>query len=266
LSVVFSAHKSTVADILAWLAYGILHFAMPFMVSLAIFIFSAPGTLPAFAKAFGYMNLVGVILQFSFPCSPPWYEEKYGRQPAYYGMGGDPAGLARIDALFGVDMYTTTFKKQPVPFGAFPSLHSGCATTEALFMAYVFPRLRIPIVLYVTWIYWSTLYLSHHYAVDLLGGAILAVTVYLISKKMFLPRQQPGKTFRWDYDYTELGSDGLDLEDMHSKYNGDEDWTLGSSSSFSSGSRSPSDETQSIWEGETLASHSDSDSVEVRVV
>jgi hypothetical protein len=57
-------------------------------------------------------------------------------------MAGSPAGLARIDQLFGIDLYTSTFTASPMPFGAFPSLHAGCATIEALFMSHVFPRFR----------------------------------------------------------------------------------------------------------------------------
>ena len=62
--------------------------------------------------------------------------------PADYAMGGSPGGLARIDALFGGTGYTNTFTNAPVPFGAFPSLHAGCATMEALFLSHFFPRGR----------------------------------------------------------------------------------------------------------------------------
>jgi membrane-associated phospholipid phosphatase len=172
VSTVLSAYKSVLLDVLAWLPYGIFHFGAPVVCSILIFIFAAPGTLPVYAKTFGYMNLIGVLIQTTFPCAPPWYENHYGNKPAYYGMGGDPAGLARIDELFGVDMYTTTFLNQPIPFGAFPSLHSGCATTEALFLSHVFPRGRIIFALYVVWIWWATMYLQHHYAVDLIGGFV----------------------------------------------------------------------------------------------
>jgi hypothetical protein len=33
---------------------------------------------------------------------------------------GNPAGLARIDKLLGIDLYTSGFKQSPVVFGAFP--------------------------------------------------------------------------------------------------------------------------------------------------
>lgn len=70
--------------------------------------------------------------------------------------------------------------------------------------------------------------------------------------------------FRWDYDYAEVGEDpsetGYALADLDITNHADTDeWTVGSSSSISSGSLSPVDESQSLWEGETLASHSDTE-------
>ena len=137
-----------------------------------MFIFGPPGTVPLFARSFGYMNLVGVTIQLLLPCSPPWYENMYGLVPANYSMPGSPAGLAAIDKLFHIDLYTSTFTASPMVFGAFPSLHSGSATIEALFMSNIFPRLRPLFILYTLWLWWATMYLSHHYAVDLVGGSI----------------------------------------------------------------------------------------------
>ena len=71
LSNILSAHKHVALDVLAWLPYGIFHFGAPFVCSAVMFVFAAPGTLPVFARSFGYMNLIGVIIQLLFPCSPP---------------------------------------------------------------------------------------------------------------------------------------------------------------------------------------------------
>jgi hypothetical protein len=70
------------------------------------------------------------------------YELIYGLTPANYSIRGAAGGLARIDALFHSNGYQTTFSASPVVFGAFPSLHSGCATMEALFISHFFPKLR----------------------------------------------------------------------------------------------------------------------------
>lgn len=95
------------------------------------------------------------------------------------------------------------------------------------------------------------MYLSHHYAVDLVAGSLLAGIVYYFAKANFMPRLQPGKTFRWDYDYIEIGDlpTGYSYELAHfdSMDLGDE-WTVGSSSSISSGSMSPTEDAQSLWE------------------
>ncbi|KAI6083527.1 PAP2-domain-containing protein [Hypoxylon rubiginosum] len=201
----FSQWNHPVVDIIAWFPYGIGHFALPAVCSVIMFIFAAPGTLPMFAKSFGWMSVLGVTIQLLFPCTPPWYERLHGLEPARYGMQGSPAGLARIDALFGVDMYTTSFTTAPVPFGAFPSLHAADAILEALFMSYCFPKLRAFCTFYVCWICWATMYLNHHYAVDLLGGGIIAYTFFWVVRRYWLPRPQAGKTYRWEYEYVEVG-------------------------------------------------------------
>jgi membrane-associated phospholipid phosphatase len=202
-----SEHTHPVLDILAWLPYGIGHFAMPAVVSLVFFLFSAPGTTPTYARAFGWMSVLGVTIAIVFPTTPPWYETLHGLDtPAEYGMGGSPAGLARIDALFGIDMYTTNFSTNPLPFGAFPSLHGGNALLQALFISHAFPRLRWFAFGYVCWIWWATMYLGHHYAVDLIGGGFIAIVFFLVARRWWLPRAQHDKPTRWDYTYVEIGS------------------------------------------------------------
>ncbi|KAG4304269.1 hypothetical protein PORY_002244 [Pneumocystis oryctolagi] len=202
LSSLLSKHTYFFLDILAWIPYGIIHFGAPFLTSIIIYLFSPPGTLPIFAKSFGYLNLIGVIIQLMFPCSPPWYENVYGNQPANYTMEGSAGGLARIDGFFGMKLYTSTFPASPLVFGAFPSLHAGHAMLEALFLTYVFPKTTPYFVLYVLWLWWCTMYLTHHYFVDLIGGSCLAAFIFYIARHNYLPHIQPGNLFRWDYYYT----------------------------------------------------------------
>jgi membrane-associated phospholipid phosphatase len=262
LSNILSAHKNVFLDLMAWLPYGIMHFGAPAVCSIILFVFAPPGTTPIFSRTFGYMNIIGVTIQILFPCSPPWYENLYGLAPANYSMPGSPAGLARIDKLFGVDLYTSGFTASPMVFGAFPSLHAGNATLEALFMSYAFPKLRPLFIIYTLWLWWATMYLSHHYAVDLVGGSLLAAVTFYFAKARFIPRTQSDKSFRWDYDYVEIGESsseyGYDLGSFSGNFHLDSDeWTVGSSSSISSGCLSPADESQSLWDGETVGGNSD---------
>ncbi|KAL9948785.1 Aureobasidin resistance protein Aur1 [Verticillium nonalfalfae] len=251
LSNILSAHTHAVLDILAWLPYGIGHFANPAICSILIWTFGAPKTLPVFAKAFGWLNVLGVTLQLVFPCTPPWYENEHGLAPAAYGMQGSPAGLARVDKIFGVDMYTTNFTTAPLPFGAFPSLHAADAVLEALFMIYCFPRFRAFFISYVAWIWWATMYLNHHYAVDLVGGSLISAAIFYTAKTRYLPKQQSDKATRFEYTYVEIGEqkkvvdeeygDFYSLGLMHRQRSADSDeWTVGSTSSCSTLSTSGS--------------------------
>ncbi|ODV86382.1 hypothetical protein CANARDRAFT_6861 [[Candida] arabinofermentans NRRL YB-2248] len=217
LSSILSSATNTPLDIIAWIPYGILHFSLPFVVSFLIFIFAPPGTLPRFCFCFGYTNLCGVIIQnLIFPAAPPWYKLLHGLDKADYSMPGSPGGLGRIDALLGIDLYTTTFTTSPLIFGAMPSLHSACSSLDALWLAWLFPRGSILFYFYVTWLWFSTMYLTHHYFVDLVVGTSLALGWFYWVRNLANSKDDLGhglpindKFCRWSYDevkFTDLWS------------------------------------------------------------
>lgn len=208
LSNVLAETHNVVLDVLAWLPYGLVHFVLPFVVALMIFLFAPPTSLRLFGFAFGYMNLVGVLIQLGFPAAPPWYKNLHGLEPANYSMDGSPGGLGRIDELLGVDMYTSTFQNSPLVFGAFPSLHSGCAIMDVLFLCWLFPRYTALWYCYACWLWWSTMYLTHHYFIDLIFGAVLSFAVFTYVKYTSLPVVDPASFCRWLY--TRIGY--LDME------------------------------------------------------
>ncbi|KAF8942734.1 Aureobasidin resistance protein Aur1 [Haplosporangium gracile] len=129
-------------------------------------------------------------------------------------MPGDPGGLARVDDILGVEMYKTTFTASPLVFGAFPSLHSGIAWQLAFFLIYIFGPRAIPFaVLYVFWIWWATMYLGHHYVVDLVGGGAYAVVAFWLGS-YFLPTLMLTATF--DLERQEKGKGGMyDSDAVH---------------------------------------------------
>lgn len=183
ISDILTRFTHPVLDIMAWLPYGVLHFSLPVVLSICLWLFAPKPGLRYWASAFGYMNCAGVLIQILFPCAPPWYELIYGLTPADYTMPGSAAGLARIDALFGGTGYQTTFSGAPVVFGAFPSLHAGHATLEALFVSHFFPSLTRFAWTYACILYWATMYLAHHYLIDVVVGASLAVLAF----HLFMP-------------------------------------------------------------------------------
>lgn len=204
LSELLATNTNTVKDLIAWLPYGIIHFAFPFIVAGLIFIFGPPTALNGFGFSFGYMNLTGVIIQnLIFSCAPPWYKVLHGLDKANYKMKGSPGGLARIDQLFGIDLYTSGFTNSPLIFGAMPSLHSGCSTMDAIWLAYLWPKLTPLWAFYVMWLWYSTMYLTHHYFIDVVVGSNLAMFWFLVWK--YSGKLPINNLFcRWDFKSIEL--------------------------------------------------------------
>ncbi|OSX63006.1 hypothetical protein POSPLADRAFT_1074324 [Postia placenta MAD-698-R-SB12] len=188
ISDILTRFTHPVLDIFAWLPYGVIHFTFPFVVAAFLWLFRTKEALHLWARAFGYMNLIGVMVQILLPCAPPWYELIYGLTPANYSMPGSAGGLARIDKLFHSHGYTVAFSNSPVVFGAFPSLHSGCATMEALFVSHFFPHATKFIWTYTAVLYWATMYLTHHYLIDVVVGSCLAITCFYL----YLPDELKG--------------------------------------------------------------------------
>jgi inositol phosphorylceramide synthase catalytic subunit len=136
-------------------------------------------------------------------------------------MKGSPGGLIRIDTLFHSQAYTIAFSNAPVVFGAFPSLHSGCATFEAIFLSHFFPSLKPLAWTYAGILYWSTMYLTHHYLVDVVGGACLAVACFYFFLPQELKKVHPSDKARTEiYD---LEAPLVNPNGVESDFSGDED-------------------------------------------
>ncbi|KAI5450934.1 Phosphatidylinositol:ceramide phosphoinositol transferase (IPC synthase) [Naganishia albida] len=185
ISDILTRYTHPVLDILAWLPYGVMHFVIPFVLAAVLWVFAPKGAVQFFGKAFGFLNLTGVLIQLVFPCAAPWYEIIHGLTPADYAMSGSPGGLMRIDRIFGGTGYTNTFGNAPLVFGAFPSLHAGTSTMEALFLTYFFPKYAPFYWAYAGTLYWATMYLTHHYLVDVVGGGCLALACFYY----FMPKE-----------------------------------------------------------------------------
>jgi hypothetical protein len=64
-------YTNPILDVLAWLPYGVLHFAVPFIVAAVLWVFGPKGAVQYWGKAFGWMNLLGVLTQLLLPCAAP---------------------------------------------------------------------------------------------------------------------------------------------------------------------------------------------------
>lgn len=146
--------------------------------------------LARFLWGFLAINLVGFTIQVLFPVAPPWYISEFGNVMPSPGTLGDPAGLARVDALFGGSYFAGIYSQASYVFGAMPSLHVAYPVWIALNTRSVWGRI-------LGWSYAAAMaffavYLTHHYILDLIAGAGISITVYGLLKTKILGRVPQG--------------------------------------------------------------------------
>ncbi|KAG7819088.1 hypothetical protein KL928_002956 [Ogataea angusta] len=178
--------QTTARDLLAWFSYVLLHFFAPLFTAIYLYVFQAPGAIKWFSFALGTQNIAGVITHMLFPNAPPWFIFLYGEDAAAnYDMPGYAAGLTRVDVALGTHLNSDGFHKSPIVFGAIPSLHSAMAVQCTLFVAFYtrwwFPKAGMFAFVILQW--WATMYLDHHWRLDLIIGLAYAIISFTIYKR-----------------------------------------------------------------------------------
>lgn len=184
LNILYSGTHTLCAalDVFTWLSYGVIHFVSPFITALWLWLFAPPGVVSVFGWTFGIQNCLGIITHLSFPTAAPWYGDQYGYPlpPGDYSIPGSAAGLVRVDAVLGTHIYQDAFKASPLVFGAFPSLHGAFSCCCFFFIGRYSRRGAFILGFYVLWQWFSTMYLRHHWRIDLLGGLAYSAFAFMM--------------------------------------------------------------------------------------
>lgn len=175
LSEVVSRHTSPWLDVVCGATY-FLFLAEVLGVASYLFFRARPRTLQL-SVGFLVVNVIGWSVWFVYPAAPPWYVDMYGTGPALLDVVSSPAGLARVDDLLGLPLATAFYSKSANVFGAVPSLHVAYATLVAWVSHSVGGWLRPATLLFAASMAFSAVYLRHHYLVDVVAGALLALLV-----------------------------------------------------------------------------------------
>jgi len=135
-----------------------------------------------FALTFFLVNLLGFIVYYTYPAAPPWYVQNMGFT-LDTAVKGNTAGLARFDSFFNINLFGDMYKKSSNVFGAMPSLHC----SYPVIVLYFGLRNRLGLInilffLIMIGIWFSSVYTSHHYVLDVIAGVICAITGILFFK------------------------------------------------------------------------------------
>jgi hypothetical protein len=127
-----------------------------------------------FSLTFVLVNFFGFIVYYLYPAAPPWYVQLHGFnfQP---GTHSNPAGLVRFDNYFHVGIFKSIYSKGSNVFAAMPSLHSSYPVIVLYYgLKNRLGFINIIFALVMAGIWFTAVYASHHYIIDVIAGIICA--------------------------------------------------------------------------------------------
>ena len=134
-----------------------------------------------FAMVFLLVNLIGFAGYYIHPAAPPWYAMNYGFEPIL-DTPGNVAGLGRFDELLGCSVFNSIYGRNANVFAAVPSLHAAY-----MLIAFIYSLrarcgvwLRVLFAVICLGIWFTAVYTSHHYIIDVLAGIGVTIVGWLI--------------------------------------------------------------------------------------
>lgn len=128
-----------------------------------------------FSLTFLWVNILGFIVYYIYPAAPPWYIQDFGNV-FYAHTPGSEAGLQRFDDMFQVKIFQSLYAQSSNVFAAMPSLH---AAYPVIVLYYGWKnklgKINLVFATIMAGIWFSAVYNSHHYVIDILPGIACAI-------------------------------------------------------------------------------------------
>ena len=141
-----------------------------------------------FSLTFVLVNILGFIVYYVYPAAPPWFVQYHGFHFIPLTMG-NTAGLARFDAYFHAGVFKGIYTKGSNVFAAMPSLHSSYPVIVLYYgLKNKLGLANIFFAVVTVGIWFTAVYASHHYVLDVLAGitcAALGIALYNVLLKQF---------------------------------------------------------------------------------
>lgn len=141
----------------------------------AYLLFTRPKEFLGFAFTFFLVNLLGFVVYYTFPAAPPWFIQEHGMHFIPLTKGST-AGLARFDNYFHAGIFKSIYTKGSNVFAAMPSLHSSYPVIVLYYG--IKNRLKYANIIFaivMVGIWFTAVYASHHYVLDVLAGITTAI-------------------------------------------------------------------------------------------
>lgn len=194
----FNLHNCAFADFMAGFFY-LCWVPVPLGFAIHLYLKGKREMYLRFSLAFLFVNLVGFVGYYIHPAAPPWYVLEHGFTPVL-NTPGSVAGLGRFDTLVGAPVFHSIYCNNSNVFAAVPSLHAAymlVATIYAIISRQ--HKLCIGIFAFICMgIWWTAVYSTHHYIIDVLLGILTTIVALLILERLLL-RTEWAKHFMAQY-------------------------------------------------------------------
>lgn len=171
----FALHTFPLMDFMAGIFY-LCWVPLPILYGLWLYFKSEPLPYLHFAIVFLLVNLIGFSIYYIHPAAPPWYIAQYGPE-MITGTPGSVAGLGKFDEMTGLGIFNALYARNANVFAAIPSLHSAYTLVAFVYSL----RYRSPLIWQIilgvvtVGIWFTAVYTSHHYLIDVIGGILTAL-------------------------------------------------------------------------------------------
>ena len=194
----FAQHHHAVADVMAGLFY-LCWVPVPLGFAIYLYLKGKREMYLRFSLAFLFVNLVGFVGYYIHPAAPPWYVIEHGFTPVL-NTPGSVAGLGRFDSLVGAPVFHSIYCNNSNVFAAVPSLHAAYMLVATIY-AIISRQSKLCIAIFAficMGIWWTAVYSTHHYIIDVLLGILTTIVALLILERLLL-RAEWAKRFMARY-------------------------------------------------------------------
>lgn len=194
----FNLHNCAFADFMAGFFY-LCWVPVPLGFAIYLYLKGKREMYLRFSLAFLFVNLVGFVGYYIHPAAPPWYVIEHGFTPVL-NTPGSVAGLGRFDSLVGAPVFHSIYSNNSNVFAAVPSLHAAYMLVTTIY-AIISRQNKLCIVIFAficMGIWWTAVYSTHHYIIDVLLGILTTIVALLILERLLL-RAEWAKRFMARY-------------------------------------------------------------------
>lgn len=194
----FNLHNCAFADFMAGFFY-LCWVPVPLGFAIYLYLKGKREMYLRFSLAFLFVNLVGFVGYYIHPAAPPWYVIEHGFTPVL-NTPGSVAGLGRFDSFVGAPVFHSIYCNNSNVFAAVPSLHAAYMLVATIYAVISRQnKLCIGIFAFICMgIWWTAVYSTHHYIIDVLLGILTTIVALLILERLLL-RAEWAKRFMARY-------------------------------------------------------------------